>query len=117
MRKKSFRNHEIQSTHFKGPSLTIPGQTLSLRDLLERYVMSGTVETHRGVYDSDLDLPDNIEKMDVFEKLDLAKNIRDGIEQHQQMAQPTDKKQTLQRTQIEPPSAPIPAELPSDTGV
>lgn len=79
MRKKSFRNYDINDskTTFTQPSLTVPGQTLSLRELLERYVVSGTVETHRGVYD--MELPENFEKMDVFEKLDMAAQLRQGI--------------------------------------
>lgn len=71
---------------FTDPSLTIPGQSLSLRELLERYVISGTTETFKGTYtgEEETEIPDNIEKMDRMEKLDLARDLRHSIADAQQ---------------------------------
>ncbi|AXL15344.1 hypothetical protein [Microviridae sp.] len=96
MRKISFRNFKPNTcaTKFTQPSLTVPGQTLSLRELLERYVMGGQIEQFKGVYDGDSDLPDNLEQMDTFEKLDLARNLRESIN-NAQFEQPTSPTPTL----------------------
>lgn len=63
--------------HFTEPSVTVPGQTLPLKVLLERYVRGGDVQVFPGVYDDVL--PDNIEKMDVFERLELASALKSVV--------------------------------------
>lgn len=68
-----------RAEHFKRPSLTVPGQTLSLKQLLDRYVKGQDVDVFTPQYSEDPDIPDNLEKMDTLEKLDLAQNIRRGI--------------------------------------
>lgn len=49
----------------QGVSMTVPDQTLSLRELIDRYTRGVPVRTHQPVYNGDEDLPD-------FERLDLV---------------------------------------------
>lgn len=86
---------------FTGPSLTIPDQSLSLKDLLERYVMGQSVETFQGHYNGeDHDVPLGIERMDQLEKLDLARQVRQGIKEAQE---------NLSRKPSPPPPTPPPS--------
>lgn len=69
-----------QFEEFHLPSKTIPGMTLSLKQLLERYTKGQDVTTFTPSYNDDPDIPAGIEKMDKFEQLDLARDIRAGID-------------------------------------
>lgn len=64
------------------PSMTVPGMTMGLKEMLERYVRGGDVETFQGTY-TDADIPDNLERMTEMDKLDLAREIKQSIEVHQ----------------------------------
>lgn len=86
---------------FTQPSLTIPDQSLSLRDLLERYVMGQNVEKFATVYNGDEDLvPLGIDRMDKMEKTDLARNIRKQIKQIQDNPVPHPTQQQPQQPPI-----------------
>lgn len=61
------------------PSLTVPGMTLSLRDLLDRYIKGGDVTTFTPVYAGDVDMPD-IAGMSEMDKIDMSRTLKDGIE-------------------------------------
>lgn len=65
------------------PSQTIPGMTLSLHELLARYVKGDSVVQFNPVYTDDLDIPDGLEYMDEIERRELAGNIRESIENYQ----------------------------------
>lgn len=66
----------------KQPSLTVPGMTLSLKQLVERYTRGGNVAMFNPVYTDDLDIPDNLERMDPMERLDHARQIQQGISEY-----------------------------------
>lgn len=62
------------------PSKTIPGMTLSLRELVERYTMGAQVETFKPEYsEEDFSQFDNMDKLD---KLEIASQIRQQINHH-----------------------------------
>lgn len=61
-------------------SKTVPGMTLSLKDLLARYVRGEQVEVFSPVYSDDPDIPDNLELMSVQDRLDAAREIRGAID-------------------------------------
>lgn len=99
----------------KGESLTIPGQTLPLRTLLDRYVMGGNVEVFPPVYlgEEETDIPDDLERMDPFEKLEMARELRQSIADaqlgKQQTVEPvsepvSEPKQEPKPTTTQPPS-------------
>jgi len=70
---------------FTLPSKTVPNMTLSLKELLERYVRGQDVSVFDGSYDADDDMPD-ISRLDQMERLDLARNIRAEIDHYQKNA-------------------------------
>jgi len=73
---------------FSLPSMTIPGQTLSLKQLLERYVRGETITTFSPTFSGDDDLPDGIEKLDPMDRIDMARNIKAAIKHHQNAPTP-----------------------------
>lgn len=56
------------------PSLTIPDQTLPLRELIDRFTRGLPVTTFKPVYDEDNSLPDP-RKMDIAEYNEMRKNV------------------------------------------
>ena len=64
------------------PSKTVPGMTLSLQELLKKYVRGENVTTFEPVFDSDSDLPD-VSKLDALERLDMARNLREFVSDEQ----------------------------------
>jgi len=84
------------------PSKTVPGMTLSLRDLLDRYIKGGSVAVFEGQYDA-FDVPDNIERMDPMERLELSREIGASLEHHR-----TKPNKPLPAPQPEPAPQPIP---------
>lgn len=84
------------------PSVTIPGQTLSLRQLLDRYVRGQSVEVFEPVYDDTM--PEGIEHMDKFDRLDMAREIKTAIKRHQEKPAP--------QPPVPEPPAPAPAPDP-----
>jgi len=64
----------------ESPGLTVPGQALAVRDILERYVRGRDVETFAGVYtDSDL-VPDGWERMDEIERIEYTRAMKADLE-------------------------------------
>lgn len=62
------------------PSMTVPGQTLSLKELLLRYTRGQDVQVYQPVYaGDDPDFPDHLEYMDPQERLDAARSIQGAI--------------------------------------
>lgn len=77
---EGYRN-SIAEPRMTLPSQTVPGMTMSMRELVNRYVRGEPVPTFTPQYNADSDIiPDNLERMDVQEKLMLAKNVRDAIQ-------------------------------------
>lgn len=63
------------------PSQTVPGMTMSLRQLVERYTRGEPVPAFTPVFVGDDDvIPDNLERMDVQDKLMLSKDLADAIQ-------------------------------------
>lgn len=56
------------------PSLTIPDQTLPLRELIDRFTRGLPVTSFKPVYDEDNSLPDP-RKMDLAEYNEMRKNV------------------------------------------
>lgn len=81
------------------PSMTVPGQTLPLKTLLDRYIKGGNVEIFNGSYDDDGDIPEGIERMDPQDRLTLAREIGESLN-------------TLQTKQAPKPQKPEPAPQP-----
>jgi len=90
------------------PSKTVPGQTLSIRELLDRYVRGEQVEVFHPTYTDD-DIPDHLEHMTEIERKELASDIG----QHIQTIQ------TARRVRAQtavPLSDPIGEQAPTDGG-
>jgi len=63
------------------PSQTVPGMTLSLRELVNRYVRGESVPVFTPQYNADDDIiPHDLERMDVQDKLMFAKDLRHAIQ-------------------------------------
>lgn len=67
---------------FKLPSKTVPGMTLPLAELLDRYVKKMPVDMFPGQYSDDDDMPD-VSRMDTIERLEAAMQIKQSIAQAQ----------------------------------
>lgn len=71
-------------TAFELPSLTIPDQTLSLKELLSRYVRGADVPVFEPVFiDDESGVPINLEKMTKQEKMDLAREQKEVVKKMQ----------------------------------
>lgn len=71
--------------HPKGVSMTIPDQTLSLRELVARHTRGQSVPQHIGVFDDDNDnLMPELDKMDTLQKVDYLQSLKQSIQQTQQ---------------------------------
>jgi len=81
------KNHRRYETNDL-PSKTVPGQTLSLKTLLERFTRGQGVETYTPIYDDSGTYPDNLERMDKMEKLELARGIKSKIKEVQSRPKP-----------------------------
>lgn len=57
------------------PSKTVPGMTLSIKELVKRYIRGEAVEVFEAQYDGDSDLPD-ITRMTEQDRLDLARKLK-----------------------------------------
>jgi len=63
---------------FKLPSKTVPGMTLPLAELLDRYVKKMPVDMFPGQYSDDDDMPD-VSRMDTIERLEAARQLKNSI--------------------------------------
>lgn len=77
----AFRNDPYE--HPVGPSLTVPNMTLSLDELLKRYVRGENVTVFEPQFTDDPDL-DGYDRMNTMEKIEAADDIRRGISDFQQ---------------------------------
>jgi len=59
-------------------SKTVPGMTLSLKDLLARYVRGDSVTVFEPVFTGDADTA-NFEAMDEMDRIDAARQLKDSI--------------------------------------
>lgn len=103
---KDFPDHRKYEMNGK-PSKTVPGQSVPLRQLVERYVRGQEVPVFEPSYDEHGHLPDNLETMSRFDKIDLARQIRESIQEHQNRPKPEPKP-----TKPEPAPVPVPDSPP-----
>lgn len=66
----------VDARVIEGPSKTIPGQVLTMDEMVKRYVRGDRNVTQFNPQYSDEDLPD-FERMDEMEKLDMARALKD----------------------------------------
>jgi len=64
------------------PSQTVPGMTMSLEELLRRYVRGENVQTFQPVYAGDADIPD-FDNMTEMDRLDMARELREFVDRRQ----------------------------------
>jgi len=83
-----------------GPSKTVPGQTLSLEELLRRHVRGENIQSYEPVYTAE-PLYDGIENLNTLDKMDYLNEVKSAIKQVQ--AKPTPA----------PPQDPPPSAVPS----
>lgn len=78
-------DHNVPGERFTKPSQTVPGQTLSLKEIIERFVRRGeTLPSLGGVYaGEETDFPDDLERMDQLDRLELAQNLGSAIKSEQ----------------------------------
>lgn len=62
------------------PSETVPGMTLGMRELLDRYVRGDHVERYEAQWGVSDDIPHEIDRMDKQDQLMMARQIRESIE-------------------------------------
>lgn len=67
---------------FTLPSLTIPGQSLSLQELLDRFVRGSDIPEFEGEFTEDPFL-DNVERMDFDERAELRQQLSSVISETQ----------------------------------
>lgn len=76
--------HNREGERFSKPSKTVPGMAESLHSLLRRLVRGENVTVYEGVYTGEDEVvPDNLERMDFAQRLDLADELRGSIAAHQ----------------------------------
>lgn len=79
MKKKSVTSHNYQPVAFKpaGKSQTVPGQILTLRQVVDRFRRGQNVQTFSGSYDANL--PPGWENMDRLEKIDYQREHKSSV--------------------------------------
>lgn len=90
------------------PSLTVPGMTMSLEELLRRYVRGENVQTFQAVYAGEEDIPD-FNAMSETDKIDMANDLAEFIAAQQIKQQPLPKPKPEPAPTPEPTPAPEPS--------
>ena len=67
--------HEVNNM----PPITVPGQDMSIQEVLMRYQQGRDVQSFQGVYTDSPFVPDNWERMDIQERLDYQRSLRADI--------------------------------------
>lgn len=93
------------------PSLTVPGMTMSLEELLRRYVRGENVQTFQPVYAGDEDMP-NFEHMTEMDKLDMARDLKQFVSSQQFKTEP----KPLPKPEPAPKPEPTPEPEPAPKG-
>lgn len=99
--KFDFKNHGTVVNHDL-PSLTVPDQTLSMRELIERHTRGLDVRQYTHVYDSQLDgdYPE-ISKMDKIERLQFMEQNAYHINQTKKTLQKVKKHNAQIKNRVE----------------
>lgn len=88
------------------PSETQPGMALTMRQLMDKYVRGQA--TFVPVYTDDPDIPDNIERMDNIDRLDMARDLRGYIDRGQEEL--FQRQEERKKKKVAPPSPTSPDE-------
>ena len=67
--------HEVN----KMPPITVPGQDMSIQEVLMRYQQGRDVSTFNGVYTDNPFVPDGWERMDIQERLDYQRSLKSSV--------------------------------------
>lgn len=92
------------------PSLTVPDQALSLKTLLERYTMGMEVPVRQAIYTDSGIIPDDLERMDEMERIQLARDLKVAVEGERQKIQRRREQPVIKPADVVQPSPP--PELP-----
>lgn len=81
------------------PSETVPNMTMSIQEIMAKYVRGENITVFEPVYNDD-PLFDGIEKMDQLERLELAQHLKIGVDNFreqfkQQTKSVSEKKKTV----------------------
>lgn len=71
-----FPIHQKKSTM---PSMTVPDQTMSLMEIVERFASGRTISANEGVYNDDPDMP-NLQAMDKVERAEYLQNLNTDMQ-------------------------------------
>lgn len=85
------------------PSLTVPGQVLSIRTVLDRFRRGQSVQSFSPVYNPDI--PPGFENMDKIERIEAARVQRSSVERMRKALSAKQKRDSM-------PPAPVPASEP-----
>lgn len=92
-----------------GVSMTVPGQTLSLRTLIDRYTRGIDVDMFTPQYDEDDIIPDGLEYMTEIERKDMARELSEVV---------SDLRSGSRSRKVETDAKPAPGAAPgADSGV
>lgn len=67
--------HEVNNL----PPITVPGQDMSIQEVLMRYQQGRDVSTFNGVYTDNPFVPDGWERMDIQERLDYQRMLKSNV--------------------------------------
>lgn len=92
-----------------GPLITIPDQTLSIRQILDKFTKTGQVpNVHKGTnLEEDLTEYENLDK---FEKMDLARDLKQSIDSYRYNPQKNKQQQTKGKAPSDNAKEPDPGE-------
>jgi len=72
--------HNARTESVNDFSITVPGQSRPLRDLLDRHLNGGVTKTREGVYLGDSELvPDGLERMSSIDRAAYARDLGDFV--------------------------------------
>lgn len=97
-----------------GESHTVPGQGITPREVITRYINHKQLPQMNGVYSDNHLLPDNFERMDKVQRAELAVNMLHLIKDRQarMQARRNRPKSAPAETQQNPPSEAAPQDAP-----
>jgi len=84
------------------PSKTVPGQDMSVRELLQRYVRGEVLSGPEPAFDEEFD--SSLSRMDAQDKIMLARQVRQGIRQFQETGAPKPQTVEAETVEVEPTS-------------
>jgi len=106
-RKKVITAHNFvrkgYSSEKPSPTLTVPGQVLPIRTIMDRFRRGQSVQSFTPVYNPDL--PPGFESMDKIERIEAARAQKASVERMRRALSEKQKRDSM-------PTAPVPASEP-----